>query len=120
MGELQKHSGGCHCGKVRYDVQLDLSAPVISCNCSMCGRAGTLLSFVPATQFQLKSGEEMLTSYRFNRQKIEHLHCKACGIKSFARGTSPDGSPTVAINTRCLDDVDVQKLNVKQFDGRSR
>jgi hypothetical protein len=119
MSELQTYSGGCHCGKVRYEVKLDLAAPVIACNCSMCGRAGTLLSFAPASQFTLKSGEQFLTDYEFNKHVIHHLFCKVCGIKSFARGTRPDGSPTVAINTRCLDDVDTANLKVTHFDGKS-
>jgi hypothetical protein len=67
MGELKAYAGGCQCGKVRYEVQLDLGAPVISCNCSMCGRAGTLLTFVPARQFKLLSGEDALTDYQFNK-----------------------------------------------------
>jgi|SRR5581483_3384889 len=113
------YAGGCHCGKVRYQVTLDLSHPVISCNCSMCGRAGTLLTFVPAGQFKLLSGEDSLTDYVFNHHVIHHLFCKVCGIKSFARGSGKDG-PTVAINARCLDDVDLGKLNVKPFDGKSR
>ncbi len=119
MSELKTHTGGCHCGKVRYEVRLDLGAPVISCNCSMCGRAGTLLTFVPAAQFKLLSGEDVLTDYLFNHHAIHHLFCRVCGIKSFARGRGKDG-PTVAINTRCLDDIDVAKLNVQHFEGRSR
>jgi hypothetical protein len=120
MGNSTKHSGGCHCGKVRYEVELDLESPVISCNCSMCGRTGTLLSFVPASQFKLLSGEDSLTDYQFNKHLIHHLFCKVCGIKSFSRGTSRDGSPTVAINTRCLDGVDIGQLKITQFDGKSR
>ncbi len=114
------HDGGCQCGRVRYQVELDLDAPVISCNCSMCGRSGTLLAFAPGAKFKLQSGEDSLTDYVFNKHVIHHLFCKVCGIKSFARGTAPDGSPTVAINTRCLDDVDLERLNVKKFDGKSR
>jgi hypothetical protein len=53
MGDVSTHAGGCHCGKVRYEVKLNLGMPAISCNCSMCGRSGTLLSFVPATHFKL-------------------------------------------------------------------
>src|SRR5581483_10023204 len=117
MSELKTHGGGCQCGKVRYEVQIDLAAPVISCNCSMCGRAGTLLSFVPATQFKLLSGEDVLTDYQFNHHVIHHLFCRVCGIKSFARGAGKDG-PTVAINTRCLDDVDVGALNVRAYEGK--
>jgi hypothetical protein len=120
MAGKAKYTGGCHCGAVRYEVEMDLTAPVISCNCSMCGRVGSLLSFVPAKQFTLRSGEDVLADYEFNKHVIHHLFCRVCGIKSFARGTSPDGSPTVAINTRCLDDVDLATLNVKPFDGKSR
>ena len=118
--ELKTYSGGCHCGNVRYDVKLDLGGPVIACNCSMCGRGGTLLTFVPVPQFTLRSGEEQLTEYMFNKHRIQHLFCRNCGIKSFARGTGPDGSAMVAINARCLDDVNVDQLNVQKFDGKSR
>jgi hypothetical protein len=120
MSELKSYTGGCHCGKVRYQVQVDLGKPVISCNCSMCGRSGTLLTFVPAQQFKLLSGEDALTDYQFNKHIIHHNFCKVCGIKSFARGKDRSGGDTVAINARCLDDVDIGKLEVTQFDGRSR
>lgn len=120
MSTTKTYSGGCQCGAVRYHVELDLSQPVISCNCSMCGRSGTLLSFVPAARFTLESGEESLTNYQFNHHIIQHLFCKVCGIKSFARGKSPDGSDTVAVNTRCLNDVDLKTLSVQEFDGKHR
>lgn len=112
------HQGGCHCGAVRYRVELDLSQPVISCNCSICVRSGTLLAFVPVTAFTLEQGEEQLIDYQFNKKAIHHLFCKTCGIRSFARGESPRG-PMVAVNTRCLDGVDVGTLTINQVDGRS-
>jgi hypothetical protein len=114
----QTYQGGCHCGRVRYEVRLDLETPVLACNCSMCGRSGTLLSFVPEARFQLLSGADDLTDYLFNKERIHHLFCKVCGIKSFARGVGKDG-PMVAVNTRCLDGVDVEKLQVKHVDGKS-
>ena len=115
----QTYTGGCQCGKVRYQVEVDLEKPVISCNCSMCGRSGTLLTFVPASEFTLLSGEDALTDYRFNKHAIHHLFCSVCGIKSFARGTGPGGKEMAAINVRCLDGVDPGALQVKSFDGRS-
>ena len=118
MSSPQHHQGGCHCGKVRYEVTVDLENPVIACNCSMCGRSGTLLTFVPSDQFKLLSGEDNLTDYQFGSKHIHHLFCKTCGIKSFARGQGKSG-PTVAINARCLDDVDPVKLPVRQYDGKS-
>ena len=116
----QPYAGGCHCGAVRYRTELDLSQPVIACNCSMCGRSGTLLAFVPADRFTLESGEDSITSYKFNNHIIDHLFCKKCGSKSFARGKAPDGSDTVAINARCLDDVDLKALKVQEYDGKHR
>jgi hypothetical protein len=112
-------TGGCHCGRVRYEVKLDLEQPVITCNCSMCGRSGTMLAFVPAARFQLQSGEDALTEYRFNKKQIAHLFCKTCGIRSFARGAMPDGTPMVAVNVRCIDDIDLTALATQQFDGKN-
>src|SRR5687768_14487228 len=113
------HHGGCHCGAVRYHVDIDLTKPAMSCNCSICTRSANLLSFVPANQFTLDQGEDQLTDYQFNRHNIHHLFCKTCGIKSFARGTAPDGSQMVAINVRCLDGIDLKTMPTMEFDGRS-
>jgi hypothetical protein len=52
----QTYSGGCQCGKVRYEVQMDIGE-VLACNCSRCGRLGSLLAFAPAAQFKLLSGD---------------------------------------------------------------
>ena len=109
--------GGCHCGAVRYTVDLDPKAEALSCNCSMCGRSGTLLQFVPTEKFKLDKGESNLTDYQFNKHVIHHLFCKTCGIKPFARGKGPKGD-TVAINVRTLDDADAFHIPFKTFDGK--
>jgi hypothetical protein len=114
----QQYSGSCHCGKVSYDVKMDLQKQVIACNCSICKRTGTLLSFVPEEQFTLKSGEDVLTDYQFHKQVIHHLFCSVCGVRSFARG-SQGGKVMFAINTRCLEGVEPEKLAVMHYDGAS-
>jgi hypothetical protein len=120
MSEAKTYAGGCHCGKVRYEVTLDLAQPAITCNCSMCGRSGTMLRFVPADSFKLLSGADSLTDYRFNSKAINHLFCRVCGIKSFATGVGPGGAETRAINVRCLDDVDLAGVATQPYDGKSR
>ncbi len=117
--EAKIHRGGCHCGKVRYEMTADV-AKVVSCNCSICMKSGALLTFIPATQFEIKSGEEDLIDYQFNKHAIHHMVCPDCGIKSFARATDPNGVPSVAVNVRCLDDIDLKALTIIEFDGRSR
>jgi hypothetical protein len=114
----QTYQGGCQCGAVRYDVALELGE-VISCNCSRCGKLGSLLAFAPAENFKLLSGEDATTEYQFNKHAIHHLFCATCGIQSFARGRKPDGTEMVAVNARCLDGVDIGALKVKAVDGRS-
>lgn len=118
MAEMRSYEGGCHCGRVRYDVETDL-AMVLECNCSICQKRGALLTFVPASQFSLRSGEDALADYQFNKKIVHHLFCKICGIASFARGRGPDGAEMVAINVRCLDGVDLDALSLTPFDGKS-
>jgi hypothetical protein len=120
MAETEKRAGGCQCGAVRYTVELDRGTTVISCNCSMCGKAGTLLTFVPVARFHLDRGEDATSDYQFNNHVIHHLFCKTCGIKAFARGTGRDGQPVAAFNVRCLDGFEPGQFQVKEFDGRSR
>ncbi len=111
--------GGCHCGKVRYQVATDL-AKVMSCNCSICSKHGLILTFVPEAQFKLLSGDGELQEYLFNKHIIHHQFCRSCGVEPFARGTAPGANaPMVAINVRCLDGIDVASLKPTPFDGRS-
>jgi hypothetical protein len=118
MPEAKTFTGGCHCGRVRFETAVDL-ANVISCNCSICQKRGLLLTFMPAAEFKLQSGEDAQTDYRFNKNQIAHAFCTTCGIESFARGRMPSGAEMVGINVRCLDDVDLAALKPKAVDGKS-
>lgn len=118
MADTQTKTGGCHCGAVRFEADVDLST-AIECNCSHCSKKGFILTFAPADHFTLLSGEEKLTEYRFNTKKIAHLFCADCGVQSFGRGEGPDGAVTAAVNVRCLDDIDLAALTPHQVDGKS-
>jgi hypothetical protein len=117
MAETTTYTGGCHCGAVRYEVEAALDK-VVSCNCSICSKTGSLLAFAPETSFRLLSGEDNLSDYQFNKKIIHHLFCKSCGTRSFMRGAAPNGDTMVAINVRCLDDVDIEALPVTSFDRK--
>jgi hypothetical protein len=113
------YSGSCHCGAVAFTVAADPPGEAFSCNCSHCRRKGFLLTFVPEATFTLERGEEALQPYRFHKHKIEHLFCRTCGTQAFARGAMPDGSPTRAVNLRCVPAIDLDALTLKQVDGAS-
>ena len=118
MAEMKSHTGGCHCGTVRFEVETDL-ARVIACNCSICSKTGWLLTFVPPEQFTVVSGADEVAEYQFGKKRVHHFFCPRCGIHPFSRGTAPDGRDTRAVNVRCLDGVDVDTLTVTRFDGKS-
>jgi hypothetical protein len=118
MAEAKTYAGGCHCGAVRYRVTAKLDS-AIACNCSICSKTGSMLTFAPATQFELLSGQEFITDYQFGKKKIHHLFCSRCGIRSFARGVAPTGGEVVAVNVRCLDGVDLGAIPLRPFDGKS-
>ncbi len=113
-----RYRGSCHCGNVAYDVDTEIPE-AYSCNCSICSRRGTLLWFVPRDQFTLLRGESDLTNYTFNKHVIQHKFCSQCGIQSFALGKDPKGNEMAAINLRCLENFEFEKLPVKYFDGKS-
>ena len=118
MAEAKLYEGGCHCGKVRFSVRADITQ-AYECNCSICMKRGALWNFVDASSFTLKRGEDALTDYQFNQKRIHHLFCSTCGTASFARGAKPDGTPVVALNLRCLDDLDLAPLPRVAIDGKS-
>ncbi|MDB5225662.1 MAG: glutathione-dependent formaldehyde-activating protein [Candidatus Adlerbacteria bacterium] len=111
---MSKYTGGCHCGAVKYEVETDLEK-VIECNCSHCHKKGFLLTFVDKDKFAIISGADNLSEYQFNKKAIRHLFCKTCGVQSFAEGIS---FPQIAINVRCLDDVDTKSLSIEQYNGK--
>jgi hypothetical protein len=113
---MLKHAGGCHCGRVRFEVTAPAAIHVNECNCSMCSKSGYLHLIVPADRFTLLSGHEVLTTYTFNTGTARHLFCSVCGIKSFYVPRShPDG---FSVNARCLDEGTVETMTIEQTNGR--
>ncbi|WIY54565.1 GFA family protein [Devosia sp. YIM 151766] len=114
---MQDFHGGCHCGAVRFTAHTDLSG-LGDCNCSRCRRLGWVMQSMPASQFTLQSGEDNLTLYRFNTEKIDHLFCKTCGIESFARGGDGKGNEMVMVNVNCFDEAPaIDRSAIKHWDG---
>lgn len=110
------HTGGCHCGRVRFEVVAAKSLRVSECNCSICSRAGYLHLIVPADRFRLLSGNDTLTTYSFNTHTAKHMFCSVCGIKSFYVPRShPDG---ISVNARCIDSGTIEGLTVTPVNGR--
>jgi hypothetical protein len=113
---MRTHTGGCHCGRVRFEVIAPAKLVVADCNCSICTKYGYLHLIVPADRFKLISGREALSTYSFNTRVAKHFFCSTCGVKSFYIPRShPDG---ISVNARCIDSDTVESMSVKPFNGR--
>ena len=114
-----KHTGSCHCGKVKFEVEGEPDSG-LACNCSMCQRKGSLLWFVPRDQFRFTAGESEIATYTFNKHVIKHRFCPNCGIHTHGEGTDPKGNAMAAVNLRVLEDFDLESVKVHHYDGRSK
>ena len=114
---MTTHTGGCHCGRIRFEVDAPAAIDATDCNCSICRMSGFLHLFVSNNDFRLLQGEDALTTYTFNTGVAKHYFCEVCGVKSFYIPRShPDG---VSVNVRCLDPHTVEKVTVTPFDGQN-
>ncbi len=110
------HRGGCHCGKVRFEVRAPAHLDVDDCNCSICGMFAFLHLIVPAERFMLLSGADALRTYTFNTGTARHHFCGTCGVKSFYVPRShPDG---YSVNVRCIAPGTITGMTLHAVDGR--
>ena len=114
---MRRCSGGCHCGRVKFELELPDEVLVHQCNCSICHKSGYLHLIVPSPRFRLLSGKEDLVEYRFHTGVARHLFCGTCGIKSYYVPRShPD---SLSVNLNCIDlpgEIEVKK---ELFDGQN-
>ncbi|NWR33198.1 CENPV protein, partial [Tachuris rubrigastra] len=115
-GGLVKHTGGCHCGGVRFEVWAAPDLQGGNCNCSICTKKQNRHFIVPASRFKLLQGGGNLTTYTFNTHRGGGTFCKTCGVQSFYTPRSnPDG---YGIGGGCLDDGTVQTIIGGDINGK--
>lgn len=115
---MSSHRASCHCGAVQYTFEGDIDKPVV-CNCSMCGRSGAMMAFVPESSFTWVSGEDQLVDYQFGHKHVHHPFCRTCGHRAVAWGTNAEGNKTMMVNLRCVEGYDIQAVSPTWYDGAS-
>jgi len=85
--------GGCHCGKIRYEADID-SENVLVCHCTDCqvlsGSAFRTVVFVPEAAFTLLDGSlKTYVKTADSGNKRAMMFCPDCGTQIYA--TSLDG-----------------------------
>ena len=57
-------------------------------------------------------------TYHFNKAHIDHHHCRECGVAPYSEALDPrTGTPMVAVNVRCVPQVDLAGLSVTSYNG---
>jgi len=110
-------SCGCHCGRVKFDIEIPDKVTVHRCNCSICQKSGYLHLIVPSNRFHLLKGDDHLVDYRFHTGVARHLFCGVCGIKSFYVPRShPD---SFSVNLNCVELPAGVEVRIEDFNGRN-
>lgn len=114
---MQTCPGGCHCGRVKFEIDIPHKIMVHQCNCSICRKSGYLHLIVAADRFRLLGGKDDLVDYRFHTGVARHLFCGHCGIKSFY---VPRSHPEAfSVNLNCVELPDGIDVTTEVFDGRN-
>jgi hypothetical protein len=116
--EPSKHLGSCHCGVVRFAVEVDATKGT-RCNCTVCMKLGSTNAIVKPAAFTLLAGEASLGVYEWGGKIAKRYFCTTCGAHAFARGHLAQlGGDYVSVSLNCLDDIDVAEVAVGHWDGR--
>jgi hypothetical protein len=114
-----KHTGGCHCGAVRFEAELPAGFGGSRCNCSICQKLGAVGCILKPAAFRLLSGEASLGRYQWGMRISTRHFCTQCGVYCFGAGHLAEiGGDFVSLNLNCLDDFDVNTLALVHWDGR--
>jgi len=102
---LTTYKGSCHCGNIKYEVDLDLSRGTSKCNCTFCLKARAWSAFVKPAEFRLKKSEGLASYHAHPQAPLKH-HCAKCGVRTHSTGDADYmGGPFVAVSVNTLDEV---------------
>ena len=121
-----RYSGSCHCGAVKFEVEATIDH-VRECDCSICYRRGTLNFRVSSESLTLLTPWEELSLYQWGSMTAKDYFCRRCGILPFRTPAHPTPAEIEAgvepfdgwaVNVRCLDKIELDKLPRKQIRGK--
>ncbi len=116
------YRGSCHCRRVTFEADLDLTKGSERCNCSYCTKVRNWGMLLEPAAFRLLTGEDALTGYQGSNPTAHEYFCKVCGVHTFGKGHLAQlGGDYVMLVLACLDDATPELLmqsKVRYGNGR--
>ena len=108
-------SGSCHCGAVTISVP---SKPrvLVSCNCSICRRYGTLWAYYSRGRVKVKRRRGATQSYSWGSKHLRFVRCTTCGCILNWEGVARSRK-YMGVNFRNFDPKDIAAVRVRRLDG---
>jgi hypothetical protein len=107
------YEGSCHCGKVRFEADIDLSAGTGKCNCSICTKTRSWAVILQPHAFRLFADDADLIDYQFGSTACTICFASTAGCDPSCAGTS---RKLAAISTRynSAASMDLQALSAQE------
>ena len=108
-------SGSCHCGAVRISVA---SKPrvLVSCNCSICRRYGTLWAYYDRGRVTIKRRRGSTEGYTWGSKHLRFVRCKSCGC--VINWEAVDRTRRrMGVNFRIFAPEDIAAARIRRLDG---
>ena len=105
MKTIQKLSGSCHCGEVKWEYPLSLES-VTACNCTLCRKYGALWAYGYLEEGIKVSGPSK--PYERGSRINKYHFCLNCGCITHyqANKKNESGQTRIAINIRMVSSPD--------------
>ena len=98
---VTRREGACHCGGVRFAVDMPEQPTPHLCNCSMCAMKAKVAIDVPMEALTVLAGDDLLSCYSFNTGVAQHWFCRNCGIHVFQKLRSDPSK--YGVNGQCFE-----------------
>jgi len=114
-----KYKASCHCQAIKFEFESEKIVSALQCNCSICIRKNAIMSkdYIEARHFNLITGKDDLSVYKWGDKDVNHYFCKHCGIYPFH--DTIDQAGRFRVNLACVEKIEPRTLKISQFDGKN-
>lgn len=106
------YRGSCHCKKITFEADFDLSDGTGKCNCTSCFKRRLWGVRVKPESFRALTGAEHMSGYKAGQDKGHSGFCTSCGVLTYGWVPVSEWNPNeyVSVAVSSLDDVDPTEL----------